>query len=194
MIDKAVEKKQTTWTAKAFAPSFITVNKNPRLMKVFHYLLRRPERGRLLDIGCGSFIQKFPFPSALFHVIFAGEVVEHTVDDDFFLKECYRILKKRGTLILTTPNLVSLTNRVRMALGWLPVYAYEDFHYRIYTRDLITRKIRKAGFTLDSVSASHIVISRYRNSVLNTAFGGIGEVLGTLWPTLGEQFIIYAHK
>ena len=38
------------------------------------------------------------------------QVIEHIVDDVFFLKEIYRVLKEGGKLLLTTPNkLMSLT-------------------------------------------------------------------------------------
>ena len=147
-----------------------------------------------LKVTIGSFLNKFPFKSAYFNVLFAGEVMEHTVDDDFFLKECHRVLRKEGLLILTTPNLVSLTNRIRMSLGHLPKYAYQPYHYRIYNLNLITHKLKGAGFKIKFYTASHILISRYLNRWYSKIFGPLGELLGTLFPNLGEQFIFLAKK
>ena len=54
----------------------------------------------------GSFLNPFPFEDNFFDIVFAGEVIEHTIDDSFFLSEVKRVLKPGGILILTTPNLV----------------------------------------------------------------------------------------
>lgn len=40
--------------------------------------------------------------------IFAGEIIEHLKSPDFFLKECNRVLKKNGFMVLTTWNSRSL--------------------------------------------------------------------------------------
>lgn len=47
---------------------------------------------------------KLPFDDNSFDVVTALEVIEHVVDYDFFLREIKRVLKKEGTLILSTPN------------------------------------------------------------------------------------------
>lgn len=141
----------------------------------------------------GSFLKRFPFKSNFFDILFAGEVIEHTIDDDYFLHECFRVLKKGGLLVLTTPNLVSLGNRLRMFVGRLPT-AYQPYHYRIYNVLLIKNKIGNARFKITKFSASHVLISHYLNTWFSKLFGGIGELLGSLFPNLGEQFIIYAQK
>lgn len=37
-------------------------------------------------------------------VIFAGEVIEHVQDVRLFLQECFRVLNRKGKMIITTPN------------------------------------------------------------------------------------------
>jgi 2-polyprenyl-3-methyl-5-hydroxy-6-metoxy-1,4-benzoquinol methylase len=63
---------------------------------------------------------QIPFEDGKFDLIFAGEVIEHLIDTDGFLRELKRCLKKGGKLILTTPNLVSFENRIRVILGSIP--------------------------------------------------------------------------
>lgn len=46
-----------------------------------------------------------PFIKNRFHNIVAGEIIEHLENPLFFLKECHRILKPMGKLILSTPNI-----------------------------------------------------------------------------------------
>ena len=138
----------------------------------------------------GSFLDKFPFQEARFDIIFAGEVIEHTIDDDFFLAECHRCLKRGGYLILTTPNLVSLGNRILMLFGKMPRFAYSEFHYRIYNEKLIADKIKKAGFDIIEIGSNYILISTFFNKIIGTA----GEFLGKIFPSFGENLILYGKK
>ncbi len=48
--------------------------------------------------------QPFPFPKNYFDAIYALELIEHLHEPQKFLVEVLRILKPRGTLILSSPN------------------------------------------------------------------------------------------
>lgn len=65
---------------------------------------------------------KFPFKNEEFDVIFSGQVIEHLYNPDFFLDECFRVLKKGGKLILTTPNLAAWFNRIIFLFGYQPFF------------------------------------------------------------------------
>jgi methionine biosynthesis protein MetW len=67
-------------------------------------------------------IERFPFENEFFDAIFCGDVIEHLYDPDHLLDELYRVLKKNGVCILTTPNLASWYNRVFLLLGYQPVF------------------------------------------------------------------------
>jgi len=141
----------------------------------------RKAREKKIKIIDGSFLDKFPFPDNHFDFVFAGEVIEHTFDDFFFLEEIYRILKPGGVLILTTPNLVSLGNRLLMLFGKLPRFAYNEFHYRIYNLNLVISKMRQVNFQIIGYNSSYVLIS----SLFNKFIGMVGEWLGSLVPKLG---------
>ncbi len=51
--------------------------------------------------------QRLAFPSSRFDLIVCFEVFEHLENHDDFLNECLRVLGPRGTLILSTPNVVT---------------------------------------------------------------------------------------
>ena len=57
-----------------------------------------------------------PFKSEKFDLVFAGHIIEHLLDTSFFLKECNRILKKGGTLIVSTPNTSNFRNIPKIML------------------------------------------------------------------------------
>lgn len=138
----------------------------------------------------GDFLEKLPFTSGMFDIVFAGEAIEHTIDDDGFLKETYRVLKPGGLLILTTPNLLSLGNRILMLLGRMPRFAYAQYHYRIYNLQTIIDKIEKSGFRILKTDSSYIILS----SAYHRFFGFLSEKIASFLPSFGEGFIIYAIK
>lgn len=136
-----------------------------------------------------------PLLDSRFDVVFAGEIIEHMVDDDHFISECFRVIKPGGMLILTTPNLVSLGNRLLMSLGKMPRYAYRDYHYRIYNLHVLLEKLRAGGFTPLRVESSHLIISKSSpRRILSRAFGNLGEFLGSVFPRLGEMFVVTCAK
>jgi SAM-dependent methyltransferase len=53
-------------------------------------------------------------------VLVAEEVIEHLFDTDAMLELCHKLLKPRGLLLLTTPNLSSAVNRLALLLGRQP--------------------------------------------------------------------------
>lgn len=46
----------------------------------------------------------FPFPDESFDVVFSKSFIEHMENPIYFLKECYRILKPLGKVIILTPD------------------------------------------------------------------------------------------
>lgn len=61
-----------------------------------------------------------PFEDSFFDMVFAGEIIEHVFNPDFFLREINRVLKKGGILVLTTPNLAAWHNRILLLFGIMP--------------------------------------------------------------------------
>lgn len=143
-----------------------------------------------LKVKKGSFLDEFPFKKNTFDIVFAGDTIEHTIDDGAFLKEIHRVLKNDGLMILTTANLVSLGNRFLILLGKLPRFVYSEFHYKTYTPDLLKSKIIKSCFKIQKFDSSYVIISM----IFNKFIGRIGEWFGSRIPELGEGLIVYATK
>ncbi len=55
-----------------------------------------------------------------FNYISTMEVIEHMIDTDSCLEDCYNLLNDGGKLILITPNINSLRNRLYVPLGYYP--------------------------------------------------------------------------
>ncbi len=59
----------------------------------------------------------FPFRDAIFDNVICIEVLEHLFDPACVLNEIHRVLKPDGYVLLSVPNIVHISNRVRMLLG-----------------------------------------------------------------------------
>lgn len=131
----------------------------------------------------------FPVESEVFDAVTAGEVIEHMIDEAAFLQECHRVLKKDGTLVLTTPNLAFSLNRLLVLVGRTPLFVYAPYHYHFHTRKTITELVESQGFHVEKVVGSHVLYSRRRHMS-----GRIFEWLGDLFPTFGAHLIVFAQK
>ena len=62
-----------------------------------------------------------PISNACLDAVFAGEIIEHLVDTDSFIAEIARVLRPGGHTVITTPNLASFENRLRLLAGIYPI-------------------------------------------------------------------------
>lgn len=56
--------------------------------------------------------------SKKYDLIFAGEILEHLYNPDGLLASCALSLKSNGYLVITTPNLACIYNRIFLMFGW----------------------------------------------------------------------------
>ncbi len=103
--------------------------------------------------------EKLDFPDNFFDIVFQNEVLEHVKDDVQTLKECFRVLKPGGKLILFTPNSgwpfethgMFMDGRYYWGniplLPWLPKSIQKKYapHVRNYTNLELRSKILEAG-------------------------------------------------
>lgn len=101
-----------------------------------------------------------------FDLIFSNQVLEHIIYPEKCLHECYRILKKHGVMILTTPNLASWQNRLLLLFGYHPTNytvssEFKDLgfpkfikkknlydHPRVFTVRALKEILEKTGFKI----------------------------------------------
>jgi 2-polyprenyl-3-methyl-5-hydroxy-6-metoxy-1,4-benzoquinol methylase len=95
--------------------------------------------------------EKSSFDSDFFDVITAFDVAEHVEDEDFFLKEIYRVLKKEGLLLLITPNADSWPRNIYMKL----IYGKDDpTHINVQGWRYWKRLLEEIGFNHTEVKGS----------------------------------------
>jgi SAM-dependent methyltransferase len=74
------------------------------------------------DIVCDLNTDKLvlPFADESFDLIICTEVIEHLLWPQNLLMEAYRILKDSGNMLVSVPNITSLSYRVAWMLGHIP--------------------------------------------------------------------------
>ncbi len=145
-----------------------------------------------------------PFASDSFDLVFMAEVIEHLASPDRALEEVRRILQPGGHLILSTPNLACLPNRVLLPLGVQPLFSEvsEDCnlgkvfrilgqggqpvgHLRLYTQRALREFLRARGFQ----------VLRTRGAAFHShgVFAAIERVTAKI-PSLAMIFVVLAQK
>jgi SAM-dependent methyltransferase len=102
-------------------------------------------------------VDAFPFEQATFDVVVLAEVLEHLrVNPMHALRECHRVLRRGGHLIVSVPN-VSLRHRLKFLVGrdyqGDIVAAFQQLarsghmgHFRLYTHREIIQMLEHTGF------------------------------------------------
>lgn len=149
----------------------------------------------------GDIAEGLPFESESFNLVFAGEIIEHLIDTDYFLSEVNRVLRKEGTLLITTPNLASLENRLRLLRGkqplWLDWKQGLSGHVRAYTGQTLQSHLRQHNLEVESFTGNFVSFASQPFSArfyLNDLNFPWLRVTGTLFPGLSCNIILKARK
>lgn len=108
---------------------------------------------------------KLPFRPESFDGVLLAEVIEHVPDTFDMLKECSRVLKDNGYLILTTPNKDRIASYIRKLTGKeykLPYQVHEGpggWHVREYAKKELENDLNNSGFKVISWKSTFFGIS-----------------------------------
>lgn len=133
-----------------------------------------------------------PFEDNFFDLIVIGEIIEHIYDTDFFLNEIFRMLKKKGSLVISTPNIASFGRRIMLLFGINPIIEVSpnepdsSGHIRYFTHETIKKLLGKRGFKIEKIESDAINISP--SGKINLKY------FAKLFPRLGQSIIILANK
>jgi ubiquinone/menaquinone biosynthesis C-methylase UbiE len=137
--------------AGEFSAALLEAGAGPIAVDVAHEALRRA-RERVPGVDARLWLAGEPLPldDASVDAVWAGEVVEHVVDVAPWLSELRRVLRPRGTLLLTTPHHGPAT-LLRLALSSRAFAAHfepRSDHVRFYSPRTLRALLRDLGFDL----------------------------------------------
>lgn len=58
-----------------------------------------------------------PFDKNSFDLVICMDTLEHLFDPEFTMKEIFRVIKPKGTVIISIPNVAWIPQRIRMLIG-----------------------------------------------------------------------------
>ncbi|HBM45762.1 MAG: Methionine biosynthesis protein MetW [Parcubacteria group bacterium GW2011_GWF2_38_76] len=127
--------------------------------------------------------ENIPFNEGYFDIVILSEVIEHLFFPEITLEKIKNVLKKDGRLIITTPNLLVFSNRVRIFFGNFE-YTEKGIiipeHIRFFTHDSLIKFLNKNGFEV--VRENNIIHPK------------IPEFLGKLFPNLFTYQMVIEFK
>jgi len=123
---------------------------------------------RIADLGCGEdplfegsdnvdiypakgcvvadLNKEMPLKENTYDVVLAIDVIEHLYDVDTFVKNCHKILRTGGLLIVSTPNVLYWRNRIELFLGSDRHFDHEGEHLHFFSFRSLLKLLKKHGF------------------------------------------------
>jgi len=141
--------------------------------------------------------EKLPYRDNMFDLVIGLEIIEHVLDTDHFIAEVHRVMRKNGICIITTPNLCSFTNRMRVLFGQYTAHGCqwnaEKGHHIVYTMPTLVKHFEQYKFKIIKKTCSSIPFPMYSKKVPE-AFKQIAMKLGDYFYNFGSHIIIVARK
>jgi ubiquinone/menaquinone biosynthesis C-methylase UbiE len=156
-------------------------------------------RKKGIKVTTGDAGQGFPFASGYFDVVMANQVLEHVLDTDNMLSECYRVLRGDGVLLLSIPNLCSWLQRALILFGYQPTTLHiseiqvgnflkgvkiDDAHLHAFAPPALEDLLRYHHFRIEKVCGSGF----YPLPLL------LSDFASRLFPRMAVYLIVKARK
>jgi 2-polyprenyl-3-methyl-5-hydroxy-6-metoxy-1,4-benzoquinol methylase len=127
-----------------------------------------PEQFRVPEVPVtfADLSERLPFADATFEYLSCLEGIEHLEDQFAFVRECWRVLRPGGRLLISTPNVLGLASRWRFFwTGFFPLAtrpmnehrkAPVHDHIHLITYYELRYILRTTGFHVSSVTTDRI--------------------------------------
>ncbi|WP_299979448.1 methionine biosynthesis protein MetW [Desulfobacula sp.] len=134
-----------------------------------------------LNVVQGDLNEKINFQDDEFKCVFGLSVLEHLLNPCSFLKECYRILDRDGTLIILTPNISTYFTAILILFGRMPSSGPHPDSNQILSQDSLL-KVGHESIKPDPEAVTpihrHIVVFSYRVLLSYFKIIGFREIKG----------------
>ncbi|MBI3687668.1 MAG: class I SAM-dependent methyltransferase [Actinobacteria bacterium] len=147
-----------------------------------------PARAVCLDAA-----RPLPFADGSLAAVVMGDLIEHVYDPFRLVCECHRVLQIGGILVITTPNLATVQDRLRFMVGRAPrqvdpLHPYLWLHIRPFTPSLLARLLHRARFQAVEVRANFVTWRLPGGRWVRS------RMLARVAPGLGGSLVVSARK
>lgn len=169
-------------------------------------------RGFGIKAKVADISKKIPFANNFFDLVICTETIEHVADPDSLLKEIHRILKPDGTLLLTTPNLSSWTNRFLFVFGIYPIFmeasteakvGYGIFsrffnsqflvgHIHVFNLIALTDILKFHHYSIEKIVGNRVPFVAPSSKIVTAIYNFIDTIM-VRFPSLSSDLIIVAR-
>jgi SAM-dependent methyltransferase len=134
-----------------------------------------------------------PFGSRTVAGVVMGELIEHLFAPGVLLREIHRVLRPGGALVVTTPNLATLSDRLGFLFGRSPrqvdaEHPYLRLHIRPFTKRSLKRILASADFDVAEVRSNYVGFRTRSGRWWQS------RRLAKLLPTLGGALVVLAFR
>jgi len=124
-------------------------------------------------------LEEYPWPDEVikrkYDIIICGELIEHLFAPENLIKYLKDLLGEKGAIILSTPNFLYWTDRIKMLLGYYEIT--DKGHIRLFSYKSILKMLDGLGFEI--IKENHTIDDR------------IPERIGNVFPALfAHQFVV----
>ena len=140
---------------------------------------------------------RLPFEDASADVVLAGEIIEHIVDTESFLREIARVLRRGGAVVLSTPNILWWKHRLALLAGRYPDaldyrtrYGDDFGHVRIFTPALMRGLLEETGFVDIAIVGKRLGPISSLTRTPSVVAGALDRLADRL-PKLSDHLIAY---
>ncbi len=96
-----------------------------------------------------------------FDVVVFADVLEHLHDPVGVLRRTKSILKDKGYIVISVPNISHVSARLKLLMGEFPVEKYGLFdstHLHFYTRSTLIDMVSEAGFYVEQIEPTYKIL------------------------------------
>lgn len=170
-------------------------------------LLEGPKQAANLDMYVRADLAQglaevFPqLGSRKFDRVLLQDIMEHVPQTDRLLKDCHQVLRPRGELLVSVPNVANITVRLTLLCGRFE-YAERGIldrtHLRFFTRKTARRVLEQAGYEIIEEKATvmpvELALGVSAENVLMRAVNSLLAAVTALLPGLfGYQILFRAR-
>lgn len=152
-------------------------------------LLKKAEKNGYKTIQLDLEKSRLPFKDSDFDVVVSGELIEHIVNTDWLMAEINRVLKKRGKLIVSVPNVNQWIGYIMMAIFDLPPRfsaRFRSLHVRDFTFKTFKACLKEFGFKTTLCSGTGLFIPLVNRNFFTS--------LTKIFPRFGSEIVFLSQK